>query len=267
LRPTAHDRVASLLVAMLTLVGTVVLLLFGFWAAPKEKDEVVIVYQPELVESGGYELPPSEFEMPDASELPGVPLIQTSALFSARMAEAVAAVTNLNVGGGSGVQEDGRQVGPLSGNDDSDEISRWERWEIRYAADSIDAYAKQLDHFGIELGAAGGGRKNVDYASGFTAPSPMVRDAPGIEDIRLYMTWRNGPLKKFDSTLLQRAGISVDRRILLQFYPAKIEEMLANLEAEHAGVRPIEGILKTIFGIRSSTDDGYEFFVKGQKYR
>ena len=162
-------------------------------------------------------------------------------------------------------QPNERQAGPSPGPD-GDKIPRWQRWEILYAVSSVDAYARQLDHFEIELGAAGGGRKNVDYAAGFTAASPQVREAPGTEDERLYMTWRDGPLKKFDRTLLERAGIAVERRILLQFYSAKLEAVLADLEHEHAGDRPVQQIRKTVFSTRAA-GDGYEFFIKDQQYR
>ncbi|MFO0882995.1 MAG: hypothetical protein U0894_02215 [Pirellulales bacterium] len=56
-------------------------------------------------------------------------------------------------GAGSG---DGRGVGP-GGPGTSDGIPAWERWEARFTATNLNAYAAQLDFFGVELGVAGVG--------------------------------------------------------------------------------------------------------------
>ena len=53
---------------------------------------------------------------------------------------------------------DGRKRGS------GDTIPRWQRWEIRFQATTLESYAKELEFFGIELAALGGGRPGIDYA-------------------------------------------------------------------------------------------------------
>jgi hypothetical protein len=142
-------------------------------------------------------------------------------------------------------------------------VPRWERWEIRYEAANVQAYALQLDYFGIELGAVG--RKPlVDYASHFTNDAPMTRSGRGSEERRLYMTWRGGRLQAMDRELLEKVGIDVAGRILLQFYPQNVEDALARIEREYTKDGRVEKLRKTIFGVRQSKG-GYEFFIIEQR--
>ncbi len=163
---------------------------------------------------------------------------------------------------------DGRGVGP-GGPGDKDVIPRWERWEIRYGTNSVEAYSHQLDFFKIELGAVGGEKfgQNVDYAIGFVGNRPTRRTGPAKDEKRLYMTWKQGVLRKSDESLLNRAGITTKSRILMQLYPKEVEDMLATLERQYAGKdRDIRSIRRTIFEVRPS-GSGYEYVVKDQMYR
>lgn len=265
LRPSSYDRVASLILALLVLVGGIVLVLFGLWVLPHQKDEYVIVYQPTLVESDGDdEEIPFEFETPDPSELPGVPLLQTPALLAASVDKAMAAVRQIDT---AVVCEftlaPTTQLGQPT---KAEEIPRWERWKIEYTTSNVDNYARQLDYFEIELGVAGGGKKNVDYASGFANSRPDSRSAPGHKDARLHMIWRDDPIRKMDEQLLGQAGIVTKNRVILHFYPAGLEATLSELELVHANGRLVEEIQTTAFGIRRE-DGGYEIIVVGQTYR
>ena len=142
----------------------------------------------------------------------------------------------------------------------------WERWEIRYDSDSLLAYAQQLDYFGIELAATGGGISNVDYAFNLSAPEPGRRQAEPGKENRLYMTWRRGPLERADRDLLSSAGIRTDGRLLVQFYPDRVVDTLLKLEREHAGSRAVEQIRKTTFGVQRDKGQ-FAFFVIDQEYR
>jgi hypothetical protein len=155
-------------------------------------------------------------------------------------------------------------------------VPRWVRWEIRFSAKGLDAYARQLDHFNIELGAAGGGSAQIDYVSGFTELKPRRRSGKGGQESRLYMTWTSGALQEFDRKLLARAGVRTQGRVLLQFYPREAENTLAALEMQKAGGRTVDEIRKTVFGVRRSgsgyefhvrSGSGYEFHVSEQRYR
>ena len=131
------------------------------------------------------------------------------------------------------------------------------------------AYARQLDYFGIELAAAGGGRANVDYAFHLSKRTPNRRTASGSKEKRLYMTWRSGQLQAADRELLARAAVQTAGRVVLQFYPPRVEQVLAKLEMQHATgyhVSHVREIRKTVYGVRSEKNK-YEFFVIDQRYR
>jgi hypothetical protein len=203
--------------------------------------------------------PSSELDTPQLAELSDArlldPTVELSTLLSS---EAVAAATQLETKQATrGVRKSDDR---LPGEPLKDEVPRWERWEIRYEASTLEQYAKQLDFFGIELGAAGGGSRLVDYASEVVKETPKTRSNPGDEETRLYFSWRGGKLEELDRQLLQKAGVEVGRRIVLQFYPQKIDDMLARLESEHVKDGRIDKLRKTIFGVRPA-GDGYEYFI------
>ncbi len=146
----------------------------------------------------------------------------------------------------------------------------WERWEIRFSTTGVPIYAQQLDFFKIELGAVGGGSPNVDYARNLTKSKPDRRLGKPEDEKRLYMTsQRDSPTAEFDRRLIAQAGITKQRRLILQFYPKKIEELLSRLEtqaAQTAGHTDPREFLKTIFGVRPARG-GYEFYVTDQYFR
>ena len=80
------------------------------------------------------------------------------------------------------------------------------------------------------------------------------------------MSWRRGELQEADRTLLVRAGINTKNRIILQFYPPNIEQLLAQAEKQRAGARGVKEIRRTVFGVKSLGAD-YEFYVTDQEYR
>jgi len=146
-------------------------------------------------------------------------------------------------------------------------IPRGERWLIRWTSANLQAYIRQLDFFKIELGTAGG-KKNMDYVFNLTKENPDTREADGSAEKRMFMTWKGGEHMKFDKTILARAGIPTDNRLLFQFYPQAMEERLAFLELQNAtrlGHTDVREIRQTIFGVRAR-DEGYELFVAEQKF-
>lgn len=139
------------------------------------------------------------------------------------------------------------------------------RWEIVYDnRQTLEEYGRQLDFFGIELGAIQGSNEIV-YVSKFSTSSPMVRRSTGGgNDQRLYMIWRSGSRRQADLQLLERAGVRVGTGIALQFVPPDVEDQLALLERQFAN-RTAEEISQTRFGIRRE-GDGFAFFVIDQQY-
>ena len=278
LRGGAYESVASLLISLLIVVGICAFSLFVIWLTGRLifTQKTVPV---ELVEYAGRgdhaagfardKEPPGPEELEEEMYEPQVEATleavtdvvttQTAALD----AIAVAAEATTKGGGGLG---DSRGIGP-EGEGRSDLIPPWERWEIRYTTSGLDAYARQLDFFKIELAAAGG-TPLVDYALNLAKPKPDRRQGKPEDEKRMYMTWQNAssPLAVFDRRLLDKAGINTQRRLVLQFYPKETEMKLLRAEAENARGRNAREFLKTIFGVRPA-GSGYEFFVIDQFFR
>lgn len=259
LRPNRYDRVASLLISTLILSGTSVAVLVLLWLGTRHdppKTARIITPGGASGEKSGTES--GELDMPPLSELPQLalvePIVELSTLLSP---ESIAVASEIDLQGPSG---DPRPPGPAL---PPDAVPRWERWEIRYEASNLQAYARQLDFFDIEL-AAFGRKPLVDYASRFTAASPTTRSGSGSDEKRLYLTWRGGRLQALDRELLERAGVDVAGRDLLQFYSQDVEDTLAQLEQEHAKDGRVDKLRKTVFGVRRSAD-GYEFFIIEQR--
>ena len=279
LRVSAYDKVASLLIALLIVIGFFVILLFIIWltsrllftqrAIPVELVEYsgrghhAAGFERDLEEPGLEEL--EEMVEPSLEvTLEAVTDLVSSQAAAFDMIETAAELTGSGTGMG-----DSRPPGPM-GEGSDDVIPPWERWEIRFATTGVDAYARQLDFFEIELGAAGGGVPLVEYASNLSAARPTVRKGRPEDEDRLYMSYRNtdSQLAVFDRQLLTKAGIRVDRRLVLQFYSKELERQLMTLEASTPAARgrkPQE-YQKTIFGVQS-TRGGFEFVVLDQFFR
>lgn len=138
------------------------------------------------------------------------------------------------------------------------------RWFIRFAdGSSLTEYAKQLDFFGIELGAImPDGR--IAYISNL-AGTPKVRYADsGKDEKRLYMKWEGGERRKADEKLFQKAGITVGRNVIFHFYPQQTEQLMVSLETSFA-TRKLKEIRRTYFVVNTK-GAGYEFQVTRQMY-
>jgi hypothetical protein len=161
-------------------------------------------------------------------------------------------------GGGGG---DGRGTGRGRGGP-KENIPRPQRWVIRFDGGNLKIYAKQLDFFKIEL-AAIGKDDLVHYAFNLAKPKPDSRTGSPDEEKRLYMTWRSGPLQEADRTLLTRAGIDLSGRVIMQFYPAEVEQALARLERDYAAGKDVNDIRRTNFDVRQEGNQ-FQFVVTGQ---
>ena len=167
---------------------------------------------------------------------------------------------------GQGGRGDSRPPGPLGEGDNI--IPRWDRWEINWTSSTLDAYARQLDFFTIELGAAGGA-PHVDYAFNVAQTSPQTRSGGSKEEKRLYMTWKGGTLEAFDRQLLGRAGIATEGRLIMQFLPEEVEDRLALIEMENAkskGHANVKEFLRTVFSVKQA-GGRMEFIVEEQLFR
>jgi len=274
------DRVASLLMASLIVIGAIVLLLFVYWltqtfAWPTGS---ILVEQEQVAGRGdhaaGFERdiePPGSEEVEELATptledtLEAVTDIATNvtATLESISTESVESVAGTGKG-------DNRPPGPLGEGDDI--VPRHERWELKFKAAGLKPYAEQLDFYQIELAAVGGGINTVDYASSLSA-SPKKRSGLADEENkrqRLYFMWRSdGPLRQFDLQLLNQAGVSTQGRQLLKFIPKSLEDQLAQKELDYArsqGHGSVQEIAKTVFE-SEQVSGGYDFNVTQQFYR
>jgi len=144
-------------------------------------------------------------------------------------------------------------------------LPREQRWFVRFGdRDSLDGYAKQLDAFGIELGALVPGGSIV-FLSQMSTKNPKKRTVnTGKGESRLYMTWQGGSRREADIQLFRRIGVNAAGGVIFHFYPKKTEQQLARLEFNHAQ-RSADQIRRTYFVVRRKGPD-YEFVVTKQSY-
>jgi hypothetical protein len=83
-------------------------------------------------------------------------------------------------------------------------------------------------------------RESTPYVSHFSSPTPTKRFGSGRGDDRLYFLWQGRGRKQSDVDLLKKSGINVGERVVLQFYPNGVEDVLAQLEARYRGRDPAE---------------------------
>jgi len=278
MRVSRYDQVAGMLISLLILIGCAVGIMFIIWLTMTLvfRQKAVPIKLIENVAGRGDNPPGFERDMlaPGMEEMPELAEPQLEAALEAvtNAVSSIAASTDVLqtdsavTSGGEGGRGDSRPPGPEGEGENI--IPRWERWEVRWVSTGISAYARQLDYFKIELGAAGGSPL-MDYAKDLSKSTPTKYQGPSKAEKRLYMTWKGGTLQQFDRTLLARAGISTNRRIMFQFYPEIVEDQLAVIEkanADRLGHNSVKEYLKTIFGVRAKGRE-YEFVVAEQRFR
>lgn len=154
---------------------------------------------------------------------------------------------------------------PLGAGGPGAGLPRDQRWFVRFDdRGTVDAYARQLDFFGIELGALT--QNKLIYISDLSSAQPKKRErTTGKDEKRLYMNWQGqGERRQADIELFQKAGVDASNALIFHFYPPKTEQMLAQLEYEYAK-RPAQQIRRTYFVVRRD-GAGYRFAVTRQLY-
>lgn len=270
---SSHDRAAGLLVTLLIIVGTTVFCLLVIWLTSQIFIRPAPV--PVIVESiGGRGDSPlglsQEIDPPGVEELPDLVMPQlqqtlATVMESARVASVVDETLDAVQSGPRAGTGDNRRAG-VTGPGDGPGIPRHLRWEIVYESGStLDAYARALDEFGIELGVLESDGQ-VTYVGELSSEKPNVRTSGTSGEQRLHFAWKKSPRQQADQELLKKAGVAWNGRPILQFIPADVENQMANLERIKADGRPVERIRKTIFGVRQQGQT-HAFYVIKQMYR
>ncbi|MCD0461451.1 hypothetical protein [Roseiconus lacunae] len=278
LKVSRFDSVTSLFLALILFLGAFVSMMFIVWllsGEPKVKPiEPIIENPPGRGENPeGFE---RDFEPPGAEEVEDLQeptLADTIEAVTDAVSSVAASLTTSNTNATASTQGtgkgDSRPPGPLGEGDDI--IGRWERWELTFNAKGKKDYARQLDHYKIQLAAFGGGGPNViEMASNLSgSPKKSVNQDPKSEE-RLYFSWKlSNPLMQFDQQLLAAAGIAYSGRNVIRFIPKDLENQLAQMEKEYCerkGKKFPHDIAKTIF--ESNPDgNGFSFSIVSQRYR
>ncbi|MCA9082089.1 MAG: hypothetical protein KDA58_16120 [Planctomycetaceae bacterium] len=281
MKVTPYDKLSSWMIAIVFGLGLLTLAAVMYWweVAP-EKTEFLVPM--EMVESpGGFEdgapdetlkiespedpdpNPTTTEEVLDPSEV--TETVEQVVQFSDKATEqaqdvmAQATEPSGNPGSADGTGRRGLGNGPGQGG-----VPAEQRWFIQYADQaSLDEYAKQLDFFGIEMGALLKGGQ-LSYMTGMSG-SPKTRTATsGKGESRLYMTWQGGTRREADEKLFQKASINARGAVLFHFYPKQTEQMLLQLEYNYAK-RSAKEIRRTYFVVVKK-GNGYAFVVTRQTY-
>ncbi len=276
LKVSAYEQVSSLVMALLVLVSLAVVGMFIVWITNRifTHQEPVPVIMEDLKggdptgvagESLKIDAPIRE-EIAQETDLVEPEIEQSVELITDVAAQLLVDLDDPKLdeqseGGKAGGSEgDGTQKGLGEGGGHRG-VPRAQRWVILFEKSTPDAYARQLDGFGIELAAISG--QSVEYAKGFTT-GVKKRVGVGKDEQRMYMSWRSGTLRSYDLQLLARAGVKTGGKITVQFYPPEVENNLAVLETRFAN-RKADEIRRTTFAIRQQGNK-YEFFVVDQDY-
>ena len=283
LRDTLYDRVSSWTIALFAGLALLCCSIVALWItnrlpAPPKVVPVEMVELPGGAEDGSPDetlrVDSPDPETPDASpaEMPAdqteiSETLETVVELSESATQQVQQQFDTGVqntgkaGSAKGTGRKGLGVGPGTGG-----LPREQRWFVRFGDRAgVDEYAKQLEFFGIELGALlPDGR--LAYLSKLTQPVPTVRFAAGgAGEQRLYMTWQGGERRGADVDLFRRAAVEVQPdTVIFHFYSKPTESKLAQLELDYRG-RPLKQIRRTYFAVEGATA-GYQFVVVRQVY-
>ena len=272
LQVSPYERVASMLLSLLTLVGLTVAILFILWLTSQifANQAAVPVVMEDIGTGEGPLGGGMEMDAPMMEEL-GQQMEDEPAVeeMLAAVADAVAtqqalledpALTEAIMGGRGGSTGDGRVPGVGGGPGGS---GRARHWEVRFfEGNTLNTYARQLDYFGIELGVLMPDNK-VIYATNLSKDRPTTRTGPADQERRYYLTWRTGELQQADRALLQKANVEAQGRLILKFLPQELEGRLAGMEKARAGN---ETVRATFFGVVPE-GSGYKFYIVDQSYK
>ncbi|TWU40691.1 hypothetical protein [Novipirellula artificiosorum] len=273
LSTSRFDLVSSFLLALVWFAGTLVCVLLLIWVLGRAASPVPVPPSPAAVSSVAL---PHDRSVDAGFEVPSD--VEVAELIAPSLQESIRAVTRavrkvaVSVDHQGGFPERLRagvslRVGPTLAQET---VSRSDRWHLQFTANRLEDYAKQLDHFGIEVGVVGGSIQGVDVARQLSGDPVKERILDSASEKRLYFRWTTpSPLMQYDQALLLRAGIDSEDRHVLKFIPATLEETLAKTELDYAithGRKSAHEITKTVFE-SVPTANGYAFIVVSQRYR
>jgi hypothetical protein len=277
---TLYDRTSSMLLALLLSIGLIAVVLFVLWLSNKIMLPPAVAVDVEMLEvneegeGGGDGRPAGGSQLDTPSDEPFVgqdketDIQQDLQILNSSVSSKAIELDDPefttpkkqgSFGSGGGIYGgfgDGRGLGHGPGK------PGWPRhWEVNFAKNTLEAYAKQLDDFNIELGVLRPDNKII-YVFNLSKAKPdsKIVANPSANEKRYYLTWRTGEMQKADVELLTRAGVDPEGRLILKFLPKRIEQDLYNLERGFQNAHPKE-IRVTRFGVQPAGDGHFKFYV------
>jgi hypothetical protein len=282
LRVTRYDLVSSFMIAVVAALVVSVIWLTVVWysnriSKPAVPPVLELIEIPGGVDDGSIDetlridSPDDPLDDPSLEDAPEVEteieeMIEHVVELSPEAAQQVQQQFELDVessGKSGSVEGTGRRA--LGRGAGQQGMPRDQRWFVRFSDHGgLEEYARQLQFFGIELGALLEGNRLV-YLARLGSPQPVTRTvSSGGGEKRLYMTWQGGNLRRLDVQLFHKAGIDVGVGTVFHFYPPETEAMLAKSEREYRNV-PVKQIRRTYFVVRRSGAT-YKFVVTRQTF-
>ena len=280
---TGYDRVSSGVIAAVVGLIVVVAYLFMQWFMQHDFAAQTLPPMEMITVGGGSEdgnpddsplLESLAEEIPDPSlnelredDLQVEELMETVVDVSDRAANPSPLAAAADATGGKAGSASGTGGQPLGFGPGDAGVPTEQRWFISFnERGGLEEYAKQLEFFGIELGALDTAGGTLTTLSNLTAAKPTVarKTGGGSDEQRLYMIWQGGGRKEADVKLFAKAGIDASELPILHFYPARTEQTLLRLEQQHAN-RPLQDVRRTYFEVKPG-GGGYTFRVTQQSY-
>lgn len=269
----AYDRVSSLLVALLVLIGTTVAVLLIVFLFRRFSPDVVPptlerIYKPRGEPPKGYE---DDIEPPGLEDAPKdlPPQLQdTLKELTNAITSKTAMLSNENF---SADQAAGYGTGKGNKNYDGDgsgEGGNDPPKELRFEASSDIDYARMIDYFEGELAVLDTRENKVYYATNLAQAKPTTREGAPGDDKRFYFRATGPPLAPIEVKLARKAGIMRPNAYIVVFYPDKVaQDIYAKEEAimRKNGRKALEDIDRTVFRVNKE-GRAYEFTVEDQTY-
>ncbi len=269
----AFDRVASLLVALLLLIGTTVAVLVIVFLFRRFSPDIVPpkldrIYKPRGEPPKGYaeDLDPPGLE--DAPKDIEPQLQDTLKELTNAISTKTAMLSNENFSADQAAGQGSGQGHKDYDGDGSGEGGNDPPKELRFEASSDLDYARMIDFFGGELAVLDTRANRVYYAKNLAQAKPATREGNPGDDKRFYFRSTGPPLAPIEVKLARKAGIMKANAYIVVFYP---DEVAADLYAQEEammrknGREALEDVDRTVFRVNKEGRD-YVFNVEDQTY-
>ena len=265
--PSIYDRVSAAVVSGILLFGFMLLVLLAIWWRPATDRSTDIGDLDPLEPNSKMRLELEEskdFLEPGVQEFPEVAVPQLAQVLTAASAAVSSVQGSPEFGIGSKSKSGpGKPTRGPSPDLEPSQTPAHKRWSIKFQADDIDMYAKQLSFFNIDVAAIHQSRNSIWRVNDVAGANTVVLTSRQQEDRTLRFQHRKPFMQRWDRELCERAGVKVDNTIQSHFYPASTQRELEKVEsiAVAQSKRQLKDVRKTTFKIIEKKDEGFSFEV------